>query len=120
MRDGAARKQRAGEFLVSGSTGCQPVEVAAPTAGNEQSLFFVMRFAASCRELQASSLRYPDKSIVIPTVVGNPGGDTFKHSQRDPSVPQLRESDDGVCVTPDPENAFLSAKCVSRLLKVLR
>jgi hypothetical protein len=55
-------------------------------------LFFVMGFGASCRELRVSSLRSPDKSIVIPTGVEGSRDDTFKPSQRDPSLPQLRDS----------------------------
>jgi hypothetical protein len=46
-----------------------------------------MGFGASCRELRASSLRSPDKSIVIPTGVEGSRDDIFKPSQRDPSVP---------------------------------
>jgi hypothetical protein len=48
-----------------------------------------MVFAASYRELQAGSPHSPDRAF-IPTVVWEPGG--YRLLQRDPSLPQLRDS----------------------------
>ena len=51
---------------LSGSTGCQPVVTGIP-AGNTSHTFQRTRFpvSASCRDLQASSLRYPKKDASL-------------------------------------------------------